>query len=736
VHVSREPVRFMSQFRAAIFALALAAALVLALIPFFPRQLQVTEGDVASRDLTAPRNVEFESDLLTERSREEAAVAVPDVLSFDTTVKDQQLSRFDTAVARATQVRDDEVLDQSAKEEALGRIQDLAGLSQRSLDTILSLPMDRWQVVTSEAREALSATMDESIGPDAVGAAKDALAQRISPALTGDEALLSTELVRPLVVATLVVDQQATDAARQAARNEVVPVRVTVSEGQLIVADGQKIDATAIEVLREVGLLSPRVEWDNMAAVIVIAVTASAGLVTYLLLFRPAGVSTDRHLLLLVLAVAVPVLVAKLHFSLVLPDEERLFLAYVLPLAAVPMLVATLLEARLAVVVMGLQALLLTFVVVYLPDVSLAATVEPLDALRVLTVYLFGGVAGVYIIYRAERLNRYLFAGLGVAAVSLAALFIGWFLDPDREGLDVAWMTTWATVNGLGSGLLAAGATLTLGGVFGVVTRVQLMEISQLNAPLLRRLQDEAPGTFHHSIIVGNLGERAAYLVGADPLLVRVGCYYHDIGKILQPGFYAENQMAGDNPHDGMEPEASARVIAQHVRAGLELARRYRLPARVRAFIPEHHGTLLVTYFYRKATQEGEGEADPAAFSYPGPRPQSRETGIVMLADSVEAVVRSSADRSPEHIDELVEEVIAERIAQGQLDDCDLTLRDIRTIAESFKTTLRGVYHPRIEYPEPSEAERRRPVRWSLFPRPTAAPPVDAPAPPRWPGRP
>jgi len=735
MHVSREPVRFMSQLRTAAFAVALAAAVVLAVIAFFPRQLQVQEGDVASRDLTSPRDAGFESELLTERSREEAAAAVPDVLSFDPTVRAQQISRLDTAVVRATQVRDDQVLDQPAKKEALGRIQDLGGLSQRSLDTILSLPTERWQVVINEAREALSATMDESLGPDAVSAAKDAFGQKISPALTGDEALLSTELVRPLVVPTLVVDQQATDAARETARNEVVPVRVTVSEGQVIVGDGKKIDATAVEALREVGLLSPRVEWDNMVAVIMVALAASAGLAAYLFLFRPPGVSTDRHLLLLLLVVAVPVLLAKLHLSLILPDEDRLFLAYILPLAAAPMLVATLLEGRLAVVVVGLQALLLTFVVVYLPDVSLAATVEPLDALRVLTVYLFGGVAGVYAIYRAERLNRYLFAGLGVAAVSLAALLIGWFLDPDRQGLDVAWMTTWATVNGVSSGLLAAGASLTLGGVFGVVTRVQLMELSQLNSPLLRRLQDDAPGTFHHSIIVGNLGERAAYLVGADPLLVRVGCYYHDIGKILQPGFYAENQMGGDNPHDGMDPGASARAIAQHVRAGLELARRYRLPSHVQAFIPEHHGTLLVTYFYRKATQEGEGEVDPAAFSYPGPRPQSRETGIVMLADSVEAVVRSSADRSPERIDQLVEEVIAERIAQGQLDDCDLTLRDIRTIAESFKTTLRGVYHPRIEYPEPTEAERRRPVRWPLFPRP-AAPPLDAPAPPRWPGRP
>jgi hypothetical protein len=259
------------------------------------------------------------------------------------------------------------------------------------------------------------------------------------------------------------------------------------------------------------------------------------------------------------------------------------------------------------------------------------------------------------------------------------------------------------------SGVLAAGAFVTAGMLFGVTTRVQLMELSQLNAPLLRRLQDEAPGTFHHSVIVGNLAERAADLVGADALLTRVGCYYHDIGKVLQPGMYIENQSAGVSPHDEMSPQESAEVIQQHVSRGLELARRARLPARVQAFIPEHHGTRLVAYFYRIAAERNPS-LDPAGFQYPGPRPQSKETAIVMLADSTEAVIRSSEDRSPERIDQLVEEVIAERLSEGQLDDSDLTLRDVRTIADSFKTTMRAVYHPRVAYPQPAPLEARRRV--------------------------
>jgi putative nucleotidyltransferase with HDIG domain len=258
----------------------------------------------------------------------------------------------------------------------------------------------------------------------------------------------------------------------------------------------------------------------------------------------------------------------------------------------------------------------------------------------------------------------------------------------------------------VGTVVITMGGAYVLGAVFGVATRIQLMELAQLSHPLLRELQEKAPGTFHHSVIVGNLAERAADLTGADALLVRVGCYFHDIGKIAKPGYYIENQMGAENPHDRLDPAASAKMVSEHVRAGLRITGKYRLPSKVRAFIPEHHGTRLVTYFYRKAALEDQ-HADPEKFRYPGPKPQSKETAMVMLADSVEAVVRSSKDRSHERIDELVDGVIRERFNEGQLDDSDLTLRDLKTIAESFKATLRGIYHERIEYPAPARGEQQ-----------------------------
>jgi putative nucleotidyltransferase with HDIG domain len=315
-----------------------------------------------------------------------------------------------------------------------------------------------------------------------------------------------------------------------------------------------------------------------------------------------------------------------------------------------------------------------------------------------------------------------------VTAVSFIVLLSFWLLSSGREADEPVWMIVATGLGGLLSAVIVVGATVILGLLFGITTRMQLMELAQLNHPLLRRLQEQAPGTFHHSVIVGNLAERAADLAGADSLLVRVGCYFHDIGKVAKPVYYIENQVQGENPHDKLSPASSAKVVADHVRTGVELAKRHRVPARVRAFVSEHHGTRLVTYFYRKAAAD-DATTDPGKFRYPGPRPQSRETAIVMLADSVEAVVRSSRDRSAERIDSLVDAVIAERVAEGQLEECELTLRDLKTIAESFKATLRGVYHPRIDYPAPRAAERAAVAAGGLSPEPLTGP-MDGTAPP------
>ncbi len=440
----------------------------------------------------------------------------------------------------------------------------------------------------------------------------------------------------------------------------------------------------------------------EVGAAVIVALLAAVAMAGHVGLVRPAGLRGPWRPLLLGALVVAGAAMAKLSLSLTLPDSDRLFLRYMVPGAAAPMLVAALLDTGIAVTVAAALAVLAAVAAILVHG----SPAPPTLGAEVAAVYLAGGLAGVFSLQGADRLGRYVWAGLAVALASLAALLVFWLLGESGQARDIPWMVVTTLVGGGLAAMVTVGAMVVLGYVFGMLTRFQLMELAQGDHPLLRQLQERAPGTYHHSLVVSSLAERAAKVVGADPLLVRVGCLFHDVGKLAHPPYYVENQGEGPNPHDALSPEESARAIVQHVVAGLELARRYRLPGRVRAFIAEHHGTRLVTYFYRRAAAQ-DPQADPERFRYPGPKPQSKETALAMLADSVEAVVRAAHDRSPEHMDELVEGVIRERIAEGQLDECDLTFRDVQLIAQSFKAALRGIYHPRIEYPAPTEAELR-----------------------------
>jgi len=706
--------------RALIFSTALAAALALALLPVIPQSLQVDAGDIASRTWQAPRDFSFESAVLTEKERENAAQAVPDVLVFSSELRSQQTEKLDKLIGDAGRVRDSTDLSRSQKLSALLGTENLLAPGYEAF--ILGMTADQWQTVTGEAKRVLGQVLSEAVTRGQEGQIGEQVPQIIDSSLSPDEAALVDMMVKPFVVANLDVDPAKTEEKKEEARAAVVPVLVTYAKNQTIVRSGDVIDSTAVEAMREAGLLSAQLGWRNAAAILLVSIVTGGLLGAYVYAF-PSEDSVDlRRLALLLLATALATLAAKLYLPLVLPDHDRHFLAYALPLAAVPIMLAAFLETRVAIVTAAALAALVTFIVVYLPGVSATMTSAPLDTLRAVGVYGFGGVAGTLAVHRAERLNRYLLAGMVAALVSMAMLTAAWFLDLNREIIDLPWMGLAALIGGSVSGMLAAGAFVTLGSLFGITTRVQLMELAQLNQPLLRRLQDEAPGTFHHSVILGNLAERAADLIGADSLLVRVGCYFHDVGKLKQPGYYIENQLAGSNPHDKLDFRRSAQIVLRHVADGLELAREHGLPPQVRDFITQHHGTGQAAYFYRKATEAGE-KVDPSLFTYPGPKPQSREVAIVMLADSVEATIRAGGDRSPERIDTMVDEVIAERLAEGQLDESDLTLREIKIAAESFKSTLRGVYHPRLEYPAAPEGSAKKPSRRLRFPSPSPTTP-------------
>ena len=239
---------------------------------------------------------------------------------------------------------------------------------------------------------------------------------------------------------------------------------------------------------------------------------------------------------------------------------------------------------------------------------------------------------------------------------------------------------------------------------FDITTDITLLELSDLNHPLLKKLSLEAPGTFHHSMVVGNLAEAAAKAIGANPLLARVGSYYHDIGKMEKPQYFVENQMNAENRHDQLNPNMSALILASHVKNGIELAKKYGIPKRIRDFIPEHHGTNLMSYFYNKAKEMyGEDELNESDYRYPGPKPQSKETAIVMLADAVEAATRTLSNPTPSKLRAFIEDLVDKRFKEGELDDSDLTFKDLKQIIDAFLPVLYGVFQHRVEYPDQKE---------------------------------
>jgi len=380
---------------------------------------------------------------------------------------------------------------------------------------------------------------------------------------------------------------------------------------------------------------------------------------------------------------------------------------YVFPLALVGILLTVLFDGQ-----AGLMACI---------------TLAPLIGLQTnqqigLTVTLaLGSAAGVFVAQYATRNIMFVWVGLAVSLMTMLSASIFWVGSPAKLATwSMLSIPMFSLLNGSLASALSAGMYQLLGRLAHVVTPLQLMELAHPNHPLLHRLMREAPGTYHHSVVVANLAEVAAESIGADSLLTRVGAYYHDIGKVLRPYFFSDNQYARFNVHDVLDARTSATVILDHVREGAKLACAYQLPQPIIDFILQHHGTSVVSHFYRRALQEEEADVDIEDFRYPGPKPQTREAGILMLADSVEAVTRSytqSGKLRPVRLDEengyeklegksipeVVDQIVTERVRTGQLDECALTLRDIAIIKESFIRTLQGIYHPRVDYPRTSQ---------------------------------
>jgi cyclic-di-AMP phosphodiesterase PgpH len=324
------------------------------------------------------------------------------------------------------------------------------------------------------------------------------------------------------------------------------------------------------------------------------------------------------------------------------------------------------------------------------------------DALDLAVFTLAGGTAALLAVTRAERLNAFVRVFFALAATNVAVV-LAFSLLAQSDLAAMAQLAGAGIVNAALSVILAVGSFAVLGNVFGIMTVFQLLELANPSNRLLRRLLLETPGTYHHSVMVGNLAERAAETIGADPLLARVAAYYHDIGKMKNPLAFIENQAGAHNIHDDLNAETSARIIAGHIRDGIDLGYEYGLPVQIIGFIPQHHGTSVMSFFHGKALREVGGRddvVDENTFRYPGPKPQSREAAILMLADGVEASVRSLDEKDEASIRAMVDRIVDGRVEDSQLDDAELTLKNIAQIKDAFVGQLLGMYHSRIKYPD------------------------------------
>ncbi|MFY9177252.1 MAG: HDIG domain-containing metalloprotein [Caldicoprobacterales bacterium] len=556
-------------------------------------------------------------------------------------------------------------------------------LSKDEIITCLNADEEELILLKDQLLKTLNKLLELHIKQDNLLEARNTLRDEImSLPVSNEIRILGTTIGVSVLKPNMVFDKQATEEEKDRAAQSVEPV--IYKKGQYIVQAGQPITIQQYKMLQDLGLLKEdMIDFTILVGVGVIVLLVEVIVILYLAAFEKRILENPSHLLMISLIVwmvlGLALAVSQLH-------------QYLIPIALGAMLLTVLIGPTTA----GIINIALSILIGIMLD----------NHLNIMVMGISGGILGIYLCNRAEQRNALVWAGLVVSCVNYMSIFS---LEMMTSGgwLSSLKVSTWGIGSGLLAGVFLIGTLPIWENLFGIVTPIKLMELSNPNHPVLKRLLMEAPGTYHHSIIVANLAENAAEAVGADGLLARVGAYYHDIGKLKRPLYFRENQIATGNPHDKLNPTLSTHIILSHAKDGVELAKKYRVPKVIQDFILQHHGTTAVAYFYHKAKEMNNGDKIHIDdFRYVGPKPKKKETAIVMLADTVEAAVRSIPDPTPGKVERLIRKLIKSKMEDGQLDDCHLTLKDLNTIANAFSGVMTGVFHERIEYPNTEENGR------------------------------
>ncbi len=498
-------------------------------------------------------------------------------------------------------------------------------------------------------------------------------------------------LIKSTVAANARFNVEETSNRKEAARNRILSIykRETVKKNELIIEKGKRLtkdDITKLTQITHIYFIA------NRAAYISGLFILLAGLVLvvaiYLMLHEKRLIQSPKNVLLISINAFLAILVSLIIIRFQHPG-------YLIPLASIAMILTLLLNANAA----------------FITSLALSIYVGIMAGGKLDLCFMFfvGSVVSIYIVRGARRRSQIFFAGGVVSLINFFSI-VGTGLLNNLQKETILRDGAFGIANGILSSFIVIGFLPLFEYIFNLVTNITLLELSDLSHPLLKELTIKAPGTYHHSILVGNLAEDACDTIGANSLLARVGAYYHDIGKTEKAEYFVENEMGIPSKHGKLVPSMSALIITNHSKDGVELAKKYKLNNAIIDFISQHHGTSLIYYFYQRALEKvkSEKELKEEEFRYPGPKPQTKETAIVLLADSVEASSRMLSDPTPARIRGLVQKIINNKFIDGQLDECDLSLKDLNRISESFVRVLTGVFHTRLEYPEGRSKKERR----------------------------
>lgn len=680
-----------------------------------PEKLDIVLFSIAEQTIRSPITIEDKAS--TEKKKKEAADQVQDVYVVKKEIAQNRVDLITSIFDSATEVNDEIKAEQQEKIKAAANGEDpdvkianiqeptdaeklakmkgkltediTAEISDPTLATLIQASKSQLSIAKDLTVTAINNVMSKRIPADQVENAKKRLEEELKFAsLNNNMKTAAIELGRYAIYQNEFYDPTATDERRQQAVESVEPVKIL--QGQIIVEEQQLISRDVYRQLELIGLLDNDNSVQPFVGLALITLIILAALYYYFYEVHEKSEVKHNYLLMYSIIFSLSILIMKgISFMHEFKYSE---ISYIFPAAMGAMLIKILIDEKMAV--------LFTIIMAICGSIIFNEGVTGNFHVSAGIYILCSGLAGIIFLTKQNLRTKIFQAGTYVAGVNIIVIFSLLFLSNGQyDGLEYVFYFVTGIASGISSAVLAIGMLPFFEAGFGILSTMRLIELSSPNHPLLRKILTEAPGTYHHSVMVANLSESACEAIGADGLLARVGCYYHDIGKTKRPQFFIENQMNIENPHDRLPPQTSKNIIIAHATDGAELLRKHKMPKEIIDIAEQHHGTTLLKFFYHKAKQN-DPDVKEEDYRYPGPKAQTKEAAVIGIADSVEAAVRSMNHPTPEQIESLVRNIIADRLQDEQLNECDLTLKELEIVANSLCETLNGIFHSRIEYPE------------------------------------